>query len=259
MRPRITFGRFLISLGSSIKSLAVVVMKPDDLVEFSRCSYAEPPSIDAFSQEELINSGLSGDEKNLLEKITFTSGRVLILGLGSGREVIPLARMGFEVTGVDFVPQLTEMAKNICLKRGVNIEVQVQEISKLDFPPCSFDLVWLSSGMYSSVPGRKRRVEMLKKISSILKPGGFFLLQYYGEAERKRSACKEFFKKLTAVLSYGNIHYEPGDTLWANKEFVHVFSSEEQIRSEFAESGLTTTYLDPPGEKLRGGALLEKK
>ena len=36
IRPRITFARFLIRLGKLIESLAVMVMRPDDLIEFSR-------------------------------------------------------------------------------------------------------------------------------------------------------------------------------------------------------------------------------
>ncbi len=48
MNLRIGFGRFLLRLGKFIESTAVLAMKPDDLVEFSRQSYATPEDVQAW-------------------------------------------------------------------------------------------------------------------------------------------------------------------------------------------------------------------
>ncbi|MBW1887914.1 MAG: hypothetical protein JRI52_06130, partial [Deltaproteobacteria bacterium] len=108
MRPRIILGRFLIRLGRFINSLAVVVMRPDDLVEFGRQTYANPESVENLCRVETVDLGLTSDETGLLEKTPLKKGRLLLLGVGGGREAIPLARMGFDVTGVDFVRDLVE-------------------------------------------------------------------------------------------------------------------------------------------------------
>jgi hypothetical protein len=177
-------GKFLISTGSFIQSLAVVLMKPDDLVEYSRLTYSKPESISAFSEEEFLNPGLSSYEEELLKKIPFNAGKLLVLGVGGGREAIPLARMGFEVFGVDFIQEMTEQAKKNAARKGIDIEVKAQEISRLEFPPNSFDLVWLSTRMY----GTKNNTFLRKKNLSKNFSATFFLetqlmnlVIYYGE------------------------------------------------------------------------------
>src|SRR5512136_727202 len=106
MHLRISFGRFLLRTGRFIQSLAVMVMKPGDLVEFTRRTYADPRSQNGWTAPALVDTGLSASERELLDRIPFRRGKLLVLGVGGGREAIPLAKMGFEVTGVDFVPEL---------------------------------------------------------------------------------------------------------------------------------------------------------
>lgn len=48
MSLRISLSRFLIQLGAFVQSLPVLVMRPDDLVEFSRQSYARPHDIEGW-------------------------------------------------------------------------------------------------------------------------------------------------------------------------------------------------------------------
>ena len=172
MRPRITLARFLIQMGKFVESLAVMVMRPDDLVEFGRQTYTRPHNVASWGRSDLVERGLRPDETALLEKLPLKEGRLLLLGVGGGREAIPLARMGFDVTGVDFVPGMVELAKENAAQRGVRIEGLVQEISRLDVPASSYDVVWLCAAMYSCVPTRQRRVAMLRRIRQALRPGG---------------------------------------------------------------------------------------
>ena len=101
MNGRTIFAKYLIHIGSFIQSLAVVVMKPDDLIGFSRMSYDAPRSIDSWAEASLVDSGLSEDEQKALEYLPEKSGELLLLGVGGGREAIPLGRMGFNITAVD--------------------------------------------------------------------------------------------------------------------------------------------------------------
>jgi SAM-dependent methyltransferase len=146
--------------------------------------------------------------------------------------------MGFQVTGIDFVDALVEKAKENAICHGVGIEGMVQEISRLTVRKSAYDVVWLSRAMYSCVPTRRRRVEMVRRIVKALKPGGYFLCQFHREARFNPSKKGLFIRRLIAILSLGNREYEPGDTLWYNIEFLHAFSSEDEVRSELEEGGL---------------------
>jgi SAM-dependent methyltransferase len=256
MRLRVVLGHFLVRLGRFIQSLAPMIMRPGDLVEFSRQCYASSKELEHFSSDKLLRQGLNSLETSLLEKIPISQGRLLLLGLGGGRDAIPLARLGFEVTGVDFVPEMVRRAEENAAREGVKIQGLVGEISTLDLPLGSFDVVWLSQSMYSLVPTRQRRVAMLRRLRNILKPGGYLICMFHWEKGVGFSPKVEMARKIFSVLTWGNLWYEPGDMLWHNVEFVHAFASEEELRSEFEAGGFSLLHLQLPDEGVEGGALL---
>ncbi len=256
MRPRITLARFLLRLGSFIQSIPIMVMRPDDLVEFSRQTYARQHNVDSWGSPELVDEGLYAEESELLEKLPLTNGHLLLLGVGGGREAIPLARLGFQVTGVDFVPEMLNQAIQNAARHDVVIQGLVQEISRLELPENSYDAVWLSLAMYSSVPTRQRRIEMLQRIYKTLRPGGFFVCQFHWGAGKAPKVSQA--RKALAWLTLGNISYEPGDMLWHNIEFIHGFLSVEELTAEFEKSGFEVIHLSIPEQRVRGGAVLKK-
>jgi len=231
-------------------------MRPDDLVEFSRQTYAHPNQVEEFSGGAMVASGLSHDETVLLEKIPLKRGRLLLLGVGGGREALPLARLGFEVTGVDFVPDLVKKAVENAEREGVKISGLVQEISTLDVPEHFYGVVWLSSRMYSSVPTRRRRIEMLKRIRKALEPGGYFICQFLWDIEGGPSRGRVLARKAVAFLSLGNLQYEAGDRLWGQGEFIHAFSSRDALKMEFFEAGFEVEFVRISEEMMMGGAVL---
>jgi len=255
---RITLARFLIRFGRFIESLALMVMRPDDLVEFSRQTYDKADNIESWSSDENIESGLDPDETVLLEKIPIKGGKLLLLGAGGGREAIYLAKKGFEVTGVDFSEGMVESALENAQKRGLTISGLVQEISQLDVSDSSYDIVWLSTAMYSSIPTRRRRLMMLRRISKALKPRGYFICQFHWDARMNVSLKGEFIRGVVSFLTLGNLRYEKGDMLWHNLEFIHAFSSEKDLRSEFEEAQFKVEHIRIHGENMRGGAVLMK-
>jgi len=258
MRLRIIFARFLIRLGSFIQSLALMVMRPNDLVDFSRQTYSREKMVEGFGRQDLVYPTLHLDEQTLLGKLPLKRGRLLLLGVGGGREAIPLAQMGFEVTGVDFVPEMVEKAKENAGRHGVKIKGLVQEISKIDVPAGTYDCAWLSAAMYSCAPTRGRRVEMLKRINKALKPGGHFICQFRWATKDGPVPLWELVRKVIAFLTLGNLWYEKGDTLSNNIEFIHAFSRKDKVRSEFAEGGFEVIHLHIAQEILIGGAVLKK-
>lgn len=237
MHPRIAIAKFLLKLGRFIKSSAVVVMRPNELIEFSRQYYAKHSAVLDWSDEQFVNSGLNSQELSILDKTNINKGRLLLLGIGGGREAIPLVKMGFEVTGVDFIPKMVERAKENVRKNGVEIIGLVQEISKLDLTDNAYDVVWLSSAMYSCVPTRNRRVDMLKRISKALKPGGVFVFGFLWIPSADTSATSVLLRKTLAWVTLGNLHYEKGDTLRFDREFIHAFTNVDDLKAEMIQGG----------------------
>jgi SAM-dependent methyltransferase len=231
-------------------------MRPDDLAEYSRQAYAGSDKVERWGNERVVGYGLTPDEKKLLEKISLKEGRVLVMGVGGGREAIYLARQGYEVTGIDFIPQMVEKAKENAAKQGLVIDGLVQEISKLAVPAESYDIVWLSAAMYSGIPTRNRRIEMLKRIKRALKPGGYFACGFQCYKSGSFPKAAELIRKTVAFLTLGNREYENGDTLWY--QFLHNFASEEELKAEFAAGGFKIIFLDMYKYNVTGTAVLQK-
>lgn len=258
MSARIYLGKSLIQLGNFIKSLSVVMMKPGDLVELGRQSYLKGDSIENFNCKELLDQGLRNYELNFLEKIPHKTGKILVLGAGGGRESLFFARHGYDVTAMDFVEEMVANTLKNAEESGFQMKGVVRELTELNLPENSFDIVWLSSGMYSSVPSRKKRIQMLKGIKQILKDDGYFSCQFHWDAVKKYSQSRRIVMKIFAILFLGNFSYEPGDVLWGYKEFIHLFSSLETLRSEFEAGGFRVLDIDVSRGEIIGGALLQK-
>jgi len=261
MRPRIPLMRFLLGVSWLLQSLPIAVLRPDDLIELNRRKYARPKGgTYGWDREELVDAGLTPDETALLDKIPVKEGRLLILCVGVGREAGPLAKMGFRVTGIDFIPQMVERAEKNAKRRGVKFEGMVQEISNLDVQAGAFDIVWLSAGMLSHIPTQKRRVAMLKKINAALKPDGYFLCEFHMGSHSGTSRKMEFIRKAFAFITLGNRWYEEGDMVghFRNMEFLHSFSSEAEILSEFEAGGFKLSYFRNPAPGKFGAAVLKK-
>lgn len=259
MSFRTRLGRFFLILGSYLESLPVVVMKPDDLIEFGRLVYKKMQYIDQFSDNALIDEGLSPEEEDLFHSIQIKSGELLLLGVGGGREAVFFAQQGFNVTGIDFVEEMVARTIENANQRALNIQGLVQEFSKLNLTADTYDVIWFSRSMYSGVPTRKRRVEMLRILIQALRPGGVFVCQFHRDRKVIPSKRGVFIRRLIALITLGNLEYEPGDILWGNVEFLHAFSSEIEVRDELKEAGFVVE--NPVGEdvSMRGSVVTTKR
>lgn len=256
MRPRVAFALLLFRLGRFIKSLAVMVMRPNDLLEFMQRSYSRPDAIEFWSSQRVVESGLYNDEKNVLKEIPIKKGRLLLLGLGGGREAIPLAQMGFNITGVDFVPELVNKTVEYAAQKGITIEGITQDISELDISKNTFDVAWLSANMYSCIPTTRKRIQMVKAIRASLKPGGYFVCQYLWRQKDMFSPKVEMARKIVSFITLGNFGYEKGDMISNKYDFLHQFHSIEEIRTEFEKGGLEVIRFHFPENDMLKWAVL---
>lgn len=109
-----------------------------------------------------------------------TGTRVLDLACGPAVHVVPLARAGAEVTGVDLSPAMLDCAAAACDQAGVS--ARLVQANMLDFvEPGAFDLVinMYTSFGYFTEPGDNLRV--LRNIHASLAPGGAAVVDLLGK------------------------------------------------------------------------------
>ncbi len=259
MRPRIEAARFLIRFGRFIQSLALMVMRPDDVIEFTRQNYARSVNVDSWTNEDLLNEGLSEEESRLVEQLPPQRGRLLLLGLGGGREVLPLAQAGYDITGVDFIGEMVDRAVAYAARHGIAVNGIVGEVSALDLREGPYDVIWLSTALYSCIPTRVRRVALLHHLNGHLSPDGVLVCQFHWNDGNAFTRKIERIRKAVALLIFGNLWHERGDMLWGNNEFIHAFSFPDRIISEFYDGGFNVSYFHTSCAMMQGGAILKRR
>jgi len=135
---------------------AKVVLSP---VEASR--YLNPPADSAFPLEYAFH--LLGDVR---------SKRVLDLGCGSGEEIIPLARRGALVTGIDISEDLILLASRRIKLEGVQADVRIGSAYSTGLPDAWVDVVFCM-GLIHHLDIPLAMAEMRR----VLKPDGFIIYE----------------------------------------------------------------------------------
>ncbi len=92
-------------------------------------------------------------------------GRALDLGCGFGRAAIFLARLGWQVTGIDFVPRAIAVARRRAAAAGVEIAFYEAPVTDLGFLEPPFDLA-LDVGCLHSLdaPGQAAYAAALRRL-----------------------------------------------------------------------------------------------
>ena len=106
-------------------------------------------------------------------------GRAIDLGCGTGTNVITLARHGWHVMGIDFVPRAIQIARRKLIDAGVQADLKVGEVTDLKGISGPFDLA-LDIGCFHGVPSRSA---YLSELSRVLARGGYWLMYGFFKPE----------------------------------------------------------------------------
>jgi SAM-dependent methyltransferase len=114
-----------------------------------------------------------------------TPGRALDLGCGTGTDSIYLAQHGWDVTGIDMVPEALTIARRNATAKGVCPDFVQGDVTKLDpVVAGSFELL-LDFGCFHTLPADQRPI-YVDSVSAVTAPGATLLL--YGFARPPRLA-----------------------------------------------------------------------
>ena len=124
-----------------------------------------------------------------VERTPPPAGRVAVPGCGRGHDVRYLASRGYAAVGFDFSPAAVAQARALAKTEGVAAEFVQRDIFTLERAfPHAFDGVWEYTCFCAIDP--RRRVEYVRTMAAILKPGGWLLACFF--PMRRRAAGPPF-------------------------------------------------------------------
>ena len=196
--------------------------------------------------EQDIGNGLFQWEKDFYLPRLRGGDRVLVVGCGSGRDLLALRELGWETDGLEPVVACTVLAQERLRKRGLAAEVYVGAVETATLPR-RYDVVVFSWFCYSYIPVRARRVAALARAAGHLAPGGRVLISYLGATPPLRRLPWRL-AQLTARLSRRDWRPEYGDVFAARHDsgavhYEHHFQPDE-IEAEAAAAGWRVAWHD---------------
>lgn len=130
---------------------------------------------DYFSYNQLFQFDLE-----LLERRFTRPGRIVDLGCGTGRLLLPFAQRGFATLGVDLSRPMLRVVGRKAAAAGVQVDRLQANLVELDcLADRSADYCILMFSTLGMISGRSNRRRVLGHVRRILKPGGLFVIHVH--------------------------------------------------------------------------------
>jgi len=113
--------------------------------------------------------------ESIMVEVLPAHSMILDVGAGRGLFAFHLAKAGFRVIGIDYIPEIIEKNNKEVANRGMQKELRFVEGDALDIPftDTSFDAI-VDVGLFQHMPAEDFGV-YINEVSRVLKPKGYFL------------------------------------------------------------------------------------
>lgn len=189
-----------------------------------------------------IDSAFNALEARMYRKAVRAGGRVCVVGCGTGRDLLPFVAAAHDTLGIEPALPAVEHLRRTLAARGATSTIVHGFIEDVALPG-SFDAIILSPHCYSYIPGRVRRIAILKKLGEHLSPDGRIAINFLRRTGRWSTSGVRL-AQFAARLSGSDCPWEPHDIVQLVERggartltFEHFFSVDE-ITSEVEAAGL---------------------
>lgn len=186
--------------------------------------YGELATI-VYQLSKPIGTALNGDIDYYLERIQANSSkyqRVLEIGSGTGRALIPLLEEGVNIEGIEYSDEMLSLCRDELARRQLTTSLYQGDYITCQFPH-SFDTLIIPVATFNLITAHKGIQLFLEKCVSDLKKGGRIIfdidLPFYPElGERQRSQYEWDSQKSISV------EHEITKIDWLTQEIHHLYT-----------------------------------
>jgi len=158
-------------------------------------------------------------------------GQALDLGCGSGTWAVELARRGWQVTGVDFVPKALRRARERARGAGVEMRLVEGDVTKLGSTGVGsgFELL-LDFFLFHDELTDEQRVAMAREVTAVAAPGATLLVTAWAPGRRgplPRGASRGDIE--AAYPEWEMIDEEPFDVVTGARFYKHISGADPRV------------------------------
>ena len=198
-----------------------------------------------YRTPEHNRQGLARWEREAIAGYFRPGSRLMVLGVGGGREVIALRRLGFDAHGWESHPELVTVARALLAEEGHPDAVLPAPRDVMPPGDDVHDGIILGWGLYTLVHGRSRRLALLRAARSRVAAGGPLLLSFFARVGDDARAVTVFRTARAVRRLLRREPVEIGDDMLPN--VVHRFTREE-VEDELRSAGFEPLRFEPAGE-----------
>ncbi|PAY20096.1 hypothetical protein CKO51_07525 [Rhodopirellula sp. SM50] len=242
-------GWFLPAIAFLLEAISIGLMRRRDVADMVAKTYASRPEFYDPDRYQLPH------ESRMLPTLLKhrSSCRLLDAFCGQGREAKWFADAGYQVTAIDRLDWMIDRAKRYAVEAGFSADFIAEDFDTFD-PPETFEVVYTSCWMYSTVQGVDRRREFLKQCDRLCSEDGLAVVSYVNQrASSKAGAWVRFcIAKSVAWLTAGNVRTEFGERIYTGLFWHHLSDATArrevdvagwQIAEIIAGNGMDPTFL----------------
>ncbi|SFM69473.1 class I SAM-dependent methyltransferase [Methanolobus profundi] len=137
---------------------------------------------------------------SMLEGLVSPSSRVLDLGCGNGRFLLPLSRK-YESVGTDVSSTAVSRARSYLFKNNSQAECLVSSITSLPFSESSFDVI-LCLGVLQHLLEDERQMA-ITEIKRVMRTGAVFVMEVFGTEDMRYGGEpieKDTFRRKNGII-----------------------------------------------------------
>lgn len=111
-------------------------------------------------------------------------GKILEIGCGNCRNLLPFAKSGFDCYGIDFSKEMIKFARKYCKKHELKVKLKKARAEKLPFKNREFDYILNIATLHHL--NKKEQEKSVKEMWRVLKPKGLALIAVWNIKNENR-------------------------------------------------------------------------
>lgn len=128
-----------------------------------------------YQEEKYVYGTAPNEFLKEIQPALLSSGEVLTIAEGEGRNAVYLAEQGLNVTAWDFAASGLDKVNKLADKQGVHVNTELVDLEKVTWQQNQWDEIVCIFGHFPT----EIRLRTLQGVKEAVKPGGYFIAEVY--------------------------------------------------------------------------------